>query len=318
MLVRPLDRAVVVLDESPESRSAGALRVRRAVAVLVLLFGVAVVGRTVASGALPTLAQVLVVMLGVALFLNRGGRFLRDWVPVFVGALAYLLSASAVQAFGFAVHYTPQIDAERALFGGALPTVWLQERLYDGTTGFLEVATTLFYVSHFLAPLVLAFLIWAVWDRRGFVDLFFGILVVTILGEITFVLAPTAPPWLAADAGLVPPVHDMIKQALYDMGLTPLADQFHSPSYNTVAAIPSLHAAWPVIGLLVALRHRLPRWVVVGQAGLVLGVLFSIVYSGEHYVVDALVGFVYAGVAWWLVQLALRPRGSRTPQPDGR
>ena len=318
VLVRPLDRAVVVLDESPERRSAAALRARRAVAVLVLLFGLAVVGRTVASGALPTLAQVLVVMLGVALFQNRGGRFLRDWVPVFVGALAYLLSASAVQAFGLAVHYTPQIEAERALFGGTLPTVWLQDRLYDGTTGALEVATTLFYVSHFLAPLVLAFLIWAVWERRGFVDLFFGILVVTILGEITFVLAPTAPPWLAADAGLVPPVHDVIKQALHDMGLTPIADQFHSPSYNTVAAIPSLHAAWPVIGLLVALRHRLPRWVVVAQAGLVLGVLFSIVYSGEHYVVDALVGFVFAGVAWWLVQLALRPRGGRAPQPDGR
>lgn len=317
VLVRPLDRAVVVLDESAESRSAGALRIRRAVAGLVLLFGLVVVGRTLASGALPTLAQVLLVLLGVALFLNRGGRFLRDWVPVFVGALGYLLSASAVQSFGFAVHYTPQIEAERALFGGTLPTVWLQEHLYGGTTGLLEVVSALFYVSHFLAPVALAFMIWALWERRGFVDLFFGILVVTILGEITFVLAPTAPPWLAADAGLVPPVHDVIKQALYDMGLTPIADQFHSPSYNTVAAIPSLHAAWPVIGLLVALRHGLPRWVVVAQAAIVLGVLFSIVYAGEHYVVDALVGYVYAIVAWWLVQLALRPRG-RAAQPDGR
>ena len=317
VLVRPLDRAVVVLDESPESRSAGALRVRRAAAALVLLFGLALIGRTVASGAMPTLAQSLVVMLGVALFLNRGGRFLRDWVPVFVGALAYVLSASAVQSFGFAVHYTPQIEAERALFGGTLPTVWLQEHLYGGTTGLLEVVSTLLYVSHFLAPIALAFLIWAAWDRRGFVDLFFGILVVTILGEITFVLAPTAPPWLAADAGLVPPVHDVIRNALYDIGLTPIADQFHSPSYNTVAAIPSLHAAWPLIGLLVALRHRLPRWVVVAQAGLVLGVLFAIVYTGEHYVVDALVGFLYGAVAWWLVQLALRPRVPRA-QPDGR
>jgi hypothetical protein len=317
LLVRPLDRAVEVLDDSPESRTAGAVRLRRAVAVLVLAFGVVLVGRTIASGSLPPLSQLLIVMLGVALFLNRGGRFLRDWVPVFVGALAYLLSASAVQSFDFAVHYTPQIEAERALFGGTVPSIWLQSHLYDGTTGPVEVFTTIMYVSHFIAPVVLGFLLWAVWDRRGFVELVFGILVATVLAEITFVLAPTAPPWLAAEEGLIPPVHDVIRQALYDLGLTPVADQFHSPSYNTVAAIPSLHAAWPLIGLFAALKYRLPRWVVGLQAALVLGVLFAIVYSGEHYFVDAIVGAAYAVLAWWIVQVALGARGKR-PQPDGR
>ena len=236
-------------------------------------------------------------------------------MPVFVGALAYLLSASAVQGFDFAVHYTPQIEAERALFGGTLPSIWLQEHLYGGTTGLLEAFTTVMYVSHFIAPILLAFLFWAVWDRRGFVEVVFGILVVTVLGEITFVLAPTAPPWLAAEEGLIPPVHDVIRQALYDLGLTPVADQFHSPSYNTVAAIPSLHAAWPLIGLFAAVKYRLPRWVIGLQSALVLGVLFAIVYSGEHYVVDAIVGAVYAVAAWWIVQIALRPRGKPVSEP---
>jgi hypothetical protein len=317
LLVRPLDRAVEVLDDSPESRTAGGIRLRRAVAGLVLAFGVVLVGRTLASGSLPPLAQLLIVMLGVALFLNRGGRFLRDWVPVFVGALAYLLSASAVQGFDFAVHATPQIEAERFLFGGTIPSIWLQEHLYDGTTGLLEAFTTVMYVSHFIAPIVLAFLFWAVWDRRGFVELVFGILVVTVLGEITFVLAPTAPPWVAAEQGLIPPVHDVIRQALYDLGLTPIAEQFHSTSYNTVAAIPSLHAAWPLIGLFAAVKYRLPGWLIGLQAALVVGVLFAIVYSGEHYVVDAIVGALYAVVAWWIVQVALRPRRSPA-QGEGR
>ena len=144
----------------------------------------------------------------------------------------------------------------------------------------------------------------------------FGILVVTILGEITFVLAPTAPPWLAAEAGLIEPVHDVIGTALGDLGLAVVGDQFHTSGYNTVAAIPSLHAAWPLIGLAVVLRHRLPRWMIVLQASLVFGVLFSIVYAGEHYVVDAIVGAVYAGVAWLIVMLALRSRPAA--QPEGR
>jgi hypothetical protein len=317
-LVRPLDRAVVVLDDSPAGRSDGAARLRRGLGALVFGFGAILVGRTIASGALPSLAQLLILMLAVAVYLNRGGRFLRDWVPVFLGALAYLLADQAVQSFGFAVHYTPQIDAERLLAFGSIPSVWLQSHLYDGTTGALEVFATLMYVSHFIAPFLLAFFIWAAWDRRGFTDLLFGILGVTILGEITFVLAPTAPPWLAAQAGLVPPVHDVIKTALYDLGLTPLAEGFHSSSYNTVAAIPSLHAAWPLIGLLVVLKHRLPRWVLVLQATIVAGVFFSIVYAGEHYVVDALVGAVYALAAWWLVQRALHPHARVADQPAGR
>lgn len=289
----------------------GAARINRWLAVLVFALGSLILARTVLRGALPSLAQVLLLMLAFALYTNRGGRFLRDWVPVFVGALAYVVGDHAVQTFDFPVHYTPQLDGERLLAFGTVPTIWLQSHLYTGSTGPLEVFATVMYVSHFFAPLLLGFFIWAFWGRRGFRDLFFGILAVTLLGEITFVLAPTAPPWLAAQQGLLPPVHDVIKHALGDMGLPAIAEQFHSTSYNVVAAVPSLHAAWPLIGLFVVLKHRLPRWVLALQASLVAGVLFSIVYTGEHYVVDALVGGLYAAAAWWLVQRALAPRMTR-------
>ena len=316
LLLRPLTGAAVVLDDSRD-RSVGALRLRRAVASLLLAFGVVVVGRAVAAGQLPSLAELLLVMLAVALLLNRGGRFVRDWLPVFAGALAYVISAGVVHKFALSVHYTPQIDAEQALFGETLPTVWLQSHLYDGTTGVLEVAATLVYVLHFIVPVVVAFLMWALWDRRGFVELFFGILLVTILGEITFVLAPTAPPWLAADEGLIPPVHDVIRQALFDMGMTPIAEEFHSSSYNTVAAIPSLHVAWPLIGLFVVVRNGFPRWLVAFQASFVLAVVLVIVYTGEHYFVDAIVGAAYAVVAWLIVRRALGPPRPAA-QADGR
>jgi hypothetical protein len=54
------------------------------------------------------------------------------------------------------------------------------------------------YLSHFVVPGLLASLIWLYWPGRGFGDLLFGILLVSLLGEITFFLAPTAPPWMAA------------------------------------------------------------------------------------------------------------------------
>jgi hypothetical protein len=203
------------------------------------------------------------------------------------------------------VHYTPQIDVDRILGLGTLPTTWLQDHLYGGGTGPLEIVSLVMYVSHFLAPLLLAFLLWAVWEKRGFADLLFGLLAVSILADITFVLAPTAPPWLAAQHGLIEPVQPILTNALYDVHLNALAEhKGDASSYNIVAAIPSLHAAWPVICLLVIRKYRLPRWLFATQMAIAIGVLFAIVYTGEHYLIDAIVGIAYAFAAWWLLQLA--------------
>jgi len=39
----------------------------------------------------------------------------------------------------------------------------------------------------------------------------------------------------------------------------------------------------------------------------VAGVWFAVVYLGEHYVVDVILGFVYASFAYLLTSLAFKP-----------
>jgi len=210
------------------------------------------------------------------------------------------------------VHYRPQIDADRILGFGTIPTVWLQEHLYHGRTGPLEIFAMVMYLSHFFAPLLLGLTIWWWGKERGFSDLMFGLLIVSVLAEITFVLVPTAPPWLAAEHGFLPPVHHVIKQGLADLGLGSAAAVYGSAgSYNIVAAVPSLHVAWPVVGLCVIRRHGLPRWLFALQAAQLAGVIFSIVYTGEHYAFDAVVGAVYALGAWALLTRVVRIPASR-------
>lgn len=320
VLTRGLDRLAVVLDSSPASRSAGGTRIRRALATLFVLYGVVLSAIAFLRGGIPGWGPVLMVMLAAALFSNRGGRFVRDWLPVLLGFFAYSLAGQFASGLDFTVHYTPQIDAERALAFGAVPTVWLQDHLYHGTTGPLEIFAMTMYLSHFFAPVLLGFYLWWARLRDGFTQLMFGLLTVSILAEITFVLAPTAPPWLAAQQGLLPPVDHVIKQGLYDLNLTAAASFYgDADAYNIVAAIPSLHAAWPVIGLLVALRWGLPRWIVGLQAAQLVGVVFAIVYTGEHYLVDALAGGAYAVVAWAIVERAFgraaRPVLTGVPAP---
>ena len=318
--IRGLDRLAFVLDASPVSRSTGGTRIRRALATLFLVYGLVLSAIAFMRGGIPSWGPLLMAMLAAALFSNRGGRFVRDWLPVLLGFFAYSLAGQFASGLDFTVHYTPQIDAERALAFGAVPTIWLQDHLYHGTTGPLEVFAMTMYLSHFFAPVLLGFYLWWARLRDGFTQLMFGLLTVSILAEITFVLAPTAPPWLAAQQGLLPPVDHVIKQGLYDLNLTAAASFYgDADAYNIVAAIPSLHAAWPIIGLLVALRWGLPRWIVGLQAAQFVGVVFAIVYTGEHYLVDALAGVAYAVVAWAIVERAFgraaRPILAPVPAP---
>ena len=170
----------------------------------------------------------------------------------------------------------------------------------------------LVYASHFILPLLFGGALILTGCTRAFVALMFGILVAVLLGEIVFVLAPTAPPWLASEHGYVTGVHHILKQTFSDLHLTQLAQMSGDPTkYDITAAVPSLHVAFPVVCLLVALRARLRRFVVAAFALNVLAVVFAIVYMGEHYVFDAVAGALCGLVAWKAVDL-LQQRGAES------
>jgi PAP2 superfamily len=292
-------RAVAAFVSPLESSPQAVLR--RAVAGLLFVYAGALLLERTASGKGISPVAILMMAFCVAIWQEWGGRSMRDWGLVLVCFLGYAAGANALPNIGAKVHYTPQIDAEKFLFFGHLPTIWLQSHLHHGT-GPLEVFAIVMYLSHFVVPGLLASLIWLYWPGRGFGDLLFGILLVSLLGEITFFLAPTAPPWMAGDQGYIPHVAHVIKQGLYDLGLDSVAERKDaSGSYNLTAAVPSLHAAWPVIGLLVIWKHKLPKWLFCAQAAQALGVAFAVVYAGEHYAVDVLAGVLYALVAWWVL-----------------
>ena len=57
-----------------------------------------------------------------------------------------------------------------------------------------------------------------------------------------------------------------------------------------------------MIGVLVARRYRMPRWVQTVLIAHLCVIWFTIVYTGEHYVIDIAGGVVFALIAWWIVQ----------------
>jgi membrane-associated phospholipid phosphatase len=293
-----LGRVRYVIDESPLALSRAGRRLRWATAALLVAYGLF----DITSGGITVLVGALVIGVAYIVLVGRMGEFIRDWAGVVVMILVYGSAFEVAAKLNMPTWYSPQIDADRVLGLGQIPTVWLQHNLHGSADGTLAVATALAYASHYYWPLALGVYIW--WNQRdrGFFDLMCGYLVVLVLGTVVFVLAPTAPPWLASERGLLPPLRDVVKTGLLDLHLSSLAENARDPNlYLTRAAFPSIHAGWPVISLLVTIRHRLPRWVQ-GLALLQLvTVWFAIVYSGEHYVTDVIAGALVGVLAFALV-----------------
>lgn len=276
--------------------------VRWGAGFLILAYALVLEVGSVRHGSLPTLPVILTIG-AVAFIFGRFGRTIYYLLPTLLGFGAYIAARSYVTRFKLTVHYLPQIRIDQHLLPGPIPTVWLQEHLYHGHTGPLEIFSMVFYVSHFFVPLALGAALVLSGRTRAFALLMFGILTCLFLGEIVFVLLPTAPPWLAAEHGYLPGVHHILKQTFADVHLTQLASMSGNESkYDVTAAVPSLHVAFPVVCLLTVVHARLSRLVAVAFALNVLAVSFAIVYMGEHYVFDALTGALLGVGSWLLVR----------------
>src|SRR3954452_9016349 len=58
-------------------------------------------------------------------------QLLLDWLPIVLVLVAYDLTRGAADSRGIGVHFLPMIDFDKWLFGGQVPTEWLQAHLYD-------------------------------------------------------------------------------------------------------------------------------------------------------------------------------------------
>ena len=108
-------------------------------------------------------------------------------------------------------------------------------------------------------------------------------------------------PWLASNQGYLPEIHRVAYENRYpfllqDFKLPTIYSKFNP---NLVAAMPSLHIAFPSLVFLFLFQRY--RWKSLIMAFYVLVLLFTAVYSGEHYVGDGIVGMIYAGLTFLFI-----------------
>jgi membrane-associated phospholipid phosphatase len=244
-------------------------------------------------------------------------RFARDWLPVLAVLVVYDFSRGAADEL-LDVHIDPLIDADRAMFG-VVPTVWLQQHLYTpGDVHWWDVGVALVYFSHFVVSLTVAVVLW-LRSRAVWAAFMLRWISLTALGLVTYVLYPAAPPWFAAAYGhLGATVHRPPLESWRELGLHltgKLLDAGQALA-NPVAAMPSLHAAFALLVVCFVGARVRRRWLPVLLL-YPLAMAFTLVYGGEHYVVDVLVGWAYVLVILAVVGAAERWARSRPPAPVG-
>jgi PAP2 superfamily protein len=246
---------------------------------------------------------VLLVLLVIAVALGRGRTFLADWTPFLLLFFAY----EAMRGFAAKTNFQPHdlSGLERWLFAGTIPTLTLQHDFYHpGVVALQDVVAMLFYFMHFVLPIVIGFVFW-VTSREYYWRFVAALLLMCFLAFVTYLFWPSAPPWYQ--------LHDVVKindQTVRTLwGYTLVTPIYHSFNPNQFAAFPSLHAAFPMLAAVYAWQRY--RLLAIGLVLWSLAVTVSIVYLGEHYVVDALVSIVYVGAATVIVETVSHRRSRR-------
>jgi hypothetical protein len=221
------------------------------------------------------------------------GGMLLEWLPFFGLLAAYDYLRGAVSVTAGQAHVVGQIDFDKALFGGQLPTVWLQEHLWHAANPrWYDYAVWGVYMTHFFAVWVTAAILWRR-ARPRFRRYAATAVLLSLAAFATYWAFPAQPPWLAGEGVLMPSV-DRVVPTVWDQLGVPTAESIYENSdfVNPVAAMPSLHAAFPLMLLLFFWSSG--RWVRLGLGAYTLAMGFTLVYGGEHFVADILAGWAMA------------------------
>jgi membrane-associated phospholipid phosphatase len=243
-------------------------------------------------GVAPTIEILLALVIALLIWRAQHRALLLDLIPF----LLLLLSFQALRSFAdnyspADIHILDLIGYEKALFGGTIPAYFVQSTIIGKPFApLIEIPSSLFYMSHFVVPLIVAIILWYR-KRSTYWPFVIGLVLLSYAGFITYLLYPAAPPWWATKYGYL--VDQPVILTAYAF---PTLVEFAGP--NPVAAMPSLHMAWPTYITLFCIYvwGRKIAWMLI----LPLGVGFSTLLLGHHYVVDLFFGILF-GVFFFMV-----------------
>ena len=271
------------------------LVIRSAIAMTIIGSSIATNRSFLGWGIFATFAVLMVPVGRVRSFLFSFGPYAVVWF-VFTA----LRSVSDETPFALSLNLQAA-DFERELFRGRLPTQTLQDRFYDPDQLYwYDYLCTAVHWSYFIVPHALAIFLWYRHPQvyRRFLG---GMILLLGLGLVIYFLIPSNPPWMAPEQ--VPsPIAPSPERVMETIG-EQIGGGLYRASYrvigesNPIAAMPSIHMAITFLlafpALAISRRFGLIMFIYSAMMG------YSLMYLGEHYFIDILVGCMVAAYGWF-------------------
>lgn len=272
--------------------------------VLLLSYGVVFLWSLIVNGIPVDRLAVLAWMLAAFIIAGIGRSrddmrlMVRDWIALVVIYMIYDYSRGTADQLGIGVNYTLPRDIDRFMFLGRDPNVWMQSLLLRSDVRWYDVGGSIIYMMHFVLPVIpLAMLRvrnrteWLRYVRRFALTLYIAV--------GCFIVFPSAPPWMAARDGYLKPVYRITGRGWWELNLKTVSKTLDRGAavLNSVAAMPSLHAGMSMLVALWFTRNS-PRWVRVAAMAYPIAMMFTLVYFGEHWVIDCFVGWLVVFAAF--------------------
>lgn len=172
----------------------------------------------------------------------------------------------------------------------------------------------IFYLCWVPVPIAFGVWLYLKGERTTYLRFALVFLFVNLIGFTGYYIHPAAPPWYAMNYGFEP----MLDTPGNVAGLGRFDDLmgcsvFHSiygRNANVFAAVPSLHAAYMVVALAYAVMGRCKRWLIGLFAFIMVGIWWTAVYSGHHYLIDVMLGICCALLGIGLFEKGLMKWGA--------
>ena len=211
-------------------------------------------------------------------------RVLLDWAPFIAVYIVFESLRGVVPSIMLRVDAKTPLLFEEKLFGAPLSLIMYHYRFLP-----LEIISSIVYALHPVDALILGGILY-LYRRKIYYSFITAFTVVSAIGLLVYFIWPVAPPWMVLPGTRIPNylarLVSVMKGAVYG-------------DPNPFAAMPSLHMA-----LAVLVFYYL--WISYSSARVrVLAVFwpcamfFSIIYTGNHYLLDALVGVLVGLVGIW-------------------
>lgn len=188
------------------------------------------------------------------------------------------------------------------------------EYLQQFSNGFLYVFSGLLYHVHEAMIFIFIFLLWKIRSLDLAFRFSITFLFMNLLAFATYLFYPASAPWYVEQYGFLQPDGPVFGSAAglakFDQLLSiQVSQNLYQLNPVVFGAIPSMHAGFAAL-----------IWLFANQVGPILrwffalyffGMCFAALYLGHHYLIDLVIGVLYALIAYFIVEKTQRERVQR-------